>query len=180
MWDNHENHTAQLRVYGNVFYRSPDSIWSNGANGLIGGWTGNGGEDCYNMRIYNNTFYETTGLIFTNFISRSGNNEVKNNLFYNSTPPSYGDIQVHDYNHYVNSGGTQSEANGTSNTSGNPVKSVVSLDFRLIADTSTGVTLPAPYDMDAYGVTRGVSGRWTRGAFQSVAARRAQMHQAIS
>jgi hypothetical protein len=166
MWDNSNDHTAQLRVYGNVFYKSPTSRWENNANGLIGGWTGGGGEDLYNLRIYNNTFYNTTGTIFTDFVTRSGDNEVKNNIFYNSSAPGYNDIQSHDYNHYINSGGTQSEAKGTSATSGDPFVNAAGLDFNLKADTAAGLTLASPYNVDPMGTLRGVSGIFDRGAFQ--------------
>ncbi|MGZ3742990.1 MAG: hypothetical protein ACXWRA_03935, partial [Pseudobdellovibrionaceae bacterium] len=169
MWDNSKNHAAQLRVYGNVFYQAPTSTidtWNNTANGLIGGWTGANGEDMYNMRIYNNTFYNTTGRIFTNFVLRSGDNVVENNIFYNSETPQYDDIQTHDYNHYINSGGAQSEAYGTIAASGDPVVDSIALDFRLKADTAMGLSLPSPYNMDPLGTVRGVSGIFDRGAFQ--------------
>src|SRR4029079_12103485 len=118
MWDNSGNHNSQARIYGNVFYRAAnDSTWTE-ANGVIGGWTGNNGEDCYNLRVYNNTFYNVKQLEFTDFITRSGNNDASNNICYNSDAPSYADIQTHNYNHYIASGGTQSEPNGTSAASG--------------------------------------------------------------
>ncbi|MGZ3744181.1 MAG: hypothetical protein ACXWRA_10060 [Pseudobdellovibrionaceae bacterium] len=167
MWDNHEDHTAQLQIYGNVFYKSPTSVWDNDANGLIGGWTGGNGEDLYNLRVYNNTFYNTTGRIFTTFAVRSGNNEVKNNLFYNSDSPGFDDIQIHDYNHYINSGGLHAEANGSTSIE-NPVVNASDLDFRLTTSTVTGVFLPAPYNLDPLGSMRGSSGTWDRGAYEFV------------
>ncbi|MGZ3768300.1 MAG: hypothetical protein ACXVCP_02135 [Bdellovibrio sp.] len=169
MWDNSKNHAAQLQVYGNIFYQAPTSTidtWNNTANGLIGGWTGANGEDMYNMRIYNNTFYNTTGRIFTNFVLRSGDNEVKNNIFFNSTPPQYDDIQTHDYNLYINSGDAQSEIHGAIAASGDPVVDSLSLDFRLKTDTVAGTPLSSPYDIDPLGTVRGVSGIFDRGAFQ--------------
>jgi hypothetical protein len=171
MWDNHEDHTASLNVYGNVFYQSSSSgAWDNNANGLIGGWTGGNGEDCYHLRVYNNTFYNTSGRIFTTFITRSGDNIAENNVFYNSASPAYDDVQTHDYNHYINSGGTHSEAQGASANSGDPFVNAAGLDFRLTADTPPGLSLAAPYGVDPSGAIRGSSGIWDRGAFQFVGA----------
>lgn len=169
MWDNAGNHNAQFRVYGNVFYRaSGDNSWANTANGIIGGWTGNGGEDNYNMHIYNNTFVNVNGtIVFTNFINRFGNNVVENNLFYNTTAAiDYADIATHDYNDYVSSGGTHSEANGTSSSSGSPLIDITNLNFGLLLDTAPGIALASPYDLDPLGVVRGSDGVWNRGAFQ--------------
>ncbi|MGZ3768303.1 MAG: hypothetical protein ACXVCP_02150 [Bdellovibrio sp.] len=166
MWDNSNDHTAQLRVYGNVFYKSPTSLWENNANGLVGGWTGANNEDMYNIKVYNNTFYNTTGRILTNFVMRSGDNEVQNNIFYNSDSPGYDDFLIHNYNHYINSGGTQSEINGTSAVSGDPFVNAAGLDFRLTADTLAGITLSSPYNLDPLGIIRGASGIFDRGAYQ--------------
>lgn len=153
MWDNSGAHSSEMRIYGNVFYNT-GSGWSNNANGLIGGWTGGSGEDCYTLRIYNNSFINCTGTIFTDFITRSGDNIAKNNLFYNCDSPNYADIGTHDYNHYINSGGTHSETNGTSATSGDPFVSYSTLNFRLSGATTAGETLASPYDVDMYGTTR--------------------------
>lgn len=165
MWDNQGDHTAQLQIYGNVFYKSATSVWDNDANGLIGGWSGGNGEDFFNVRVYNNTFYNTTGRIFTNFVTRSGNNEVKNNLFYNSGSPGFEDIQIHDYNHYINSGGLHAEANGSTSLE-DPFVNASALDFRLKTSTVAGAFLPAPYNLDPLGSVRGFSGAWDRGAFE--------------
>jgi hypothetical protein len=166
MWDNSDNHAAVLAVYGNVFYNISGDTW-NYSNGCIGGWTGGGGEDCYTMRIYNNTFIDISGKIFTDFIIRSGDNIAYNNLFYNSGNIGYADIQTHDYNHYINSGGTYSEANGTSAASGDPFVGYTALDFALLAATTAGKNdLGSPYNIDPLGVTRGTDGTWDRGAYE--------------
>ncbi|MDD5084047.1 MAG: hypothetical protein PHT88_03925 [Candidatus Moranbacteria bacterium] len=167
MWDNNNDHNARLNVYGNVFANLPSSgVWDNGANGLIGGWTGGNGEDFYNAKIYNNSFINTSGRIFTDFITRSGDNVAANNLFYNSSAPGYADIQTHNYNHYINSGGSQGEANGTSSSGGDPFVDYVNLNFALKAATAAGQTLGSPYTLDALGITRGADGTWDRGAFE--------------
>jgi hypothetical protein len=169
MWDNHEDHSASFQVYGNVFYRAPtNTAWSNSANGVIGGWKGAHAEDCYNMRIYNNTFVNISGLVFTDFALRSGDNEVFNNLFVNSTSPSYADIQSHDYNHYIGAGGTHGEANGTSATANlNDVFVDISkLDFRLKVATPPGKNVTLAFGKDPYGRSRGADGVLDRGAYE--------------
>lgn len=168
MWDNHLTAGTYLYVYGNVFYRPSGSTWSD-ANGVIGGWAGGGNEDCYGLRIYNNTFININiSHIFTNFQIRYGDNIAYNNLFYNDTSPQYDTIPTHDYNHYINSGGTHSETHGTSATSGDPFVDYVNLDFRLKADTTAGTSLPSPFNLDLLGNTRGADGTWDRGAYEYV------------
>src|SRR4030067_934404 len=154
MWNNASNHNAHLYIYGNIFYRPLGATWNN-ANGVIGGWTGSNGQDCYGMRIYNNTFINVNIRIFTDFMWRSGDNIVYNNIFYNSNPPGYSNIQTHDYNHYINSGTTQGEANGTSAASGNPFVDFANLNFMLSAATTAGITLPSPFNSDLLGNKRG-------------------------
>jgi len=39
-------------------------------------------------------------------------------------------------------------------------------DFHLVAPTSAGMTLPAPFDVDPDGVMRGADGTWDRGIFE--------------
>lgn len=165
MWDNSGSHASLARIYGNVFYQAPGALWDNNANGLIGGWTGGGGEDCFGLRVYNNSFVNTTGRIFTNFITRSGDNEVVNNLFYNSDPPRYDDIQTHDYNLYIDTAGAPSEANGAT-ASGDPFIDLAALDFSLRAATPPGRSLGSPYTTDAIGTLRGADGNWDRGAYE--------------
>ena len=76
-----------------------------------------------------------------------------------------------DYNHFINSGGTFSEANGTSAASGDPFVEFVNLDFHLIGATAAGdSTIGSPYDTDPDDVTRGADAVWDRGAFEYEAA----------
>lgn len=169
MWDNSASHSAQCRIYGNVFYRPSAATWSDN-NGVIGGWTGGGGEDCYTMRVYQNSFVNINVLIFTNFITRFGDNIASDNLFYNCTSPDFSNIgTTHDYNHFINSGGTHSESNGTSAASGDPFVDFVGLDFRLkAASGSAAEALSSPYNVDMLGRTRGAYGVRDRGALEYV------------
>jgi hypothetical protein len=165
MWNNAGYHNAHLYVYGNIFYK-PDNVSWEGGNGVIGGWTGGNGEDTYGLRIYNNTFINVNIIPFTDFQLRAGDNVAYNNLFYNSKSPSYSTITTHNFNDYINSGGTHSEANSTSATSGDPFVNFVGLDFRLKADTIGGTTLASPFNTDALGIVRGINGVLDRGAFE--------------
>lgn len=176
MWDNGTinggSHSARMDVYGNVFYFAPTfSTWSIN-NGVLGGWTGGGNEDCYNYHVNNNTFIDITGggganpgtIFGINNMQRFGSNDAYNNLFYGSDSPAYGNpFATHDYNHYIASGGAHSEANGTSAASGNPFVDYVNLDFRLTGNTTAGTNLGSPYDVDMCGHTRTT---WTRGAIE--------------
>lgn len=163
MWDNSMNRNSQALIYGNVFYRPSGDTWSQ-ANGILGGWTGGNGEDFYNMHVYNNTFININQPSLSEFPARYGNNSASNNLWYNSTSPAFSRFSTHDYNHFINSGGTHSEVNGSTATSGDPFVSMANLDFHLVAHTSPGMALPAPFDKDPNGLARGASG-WDRGAF---------------
>jgi hypothetical protein len=170
MWDNSSNHAAELRFYGNVYYQDPaaSAQWDNGGNGLIGGWSGGGGEDCYNMHVHNNTFIGIdAGDVFSGVQLRFGSNVASNNLFYNVTGTiSYSKFASHDYSRYINSGGTHSETNGTSAASGDPFVDYANFDFRLTSNTTSGETLASPYNQDMYGNTRAT---WTRGAVEFAA-----------
>lgn len=165
MWDNTENHNAQLKIYGCVFVkRSGTPAWGDGNNGMIGGWTGGNGEDFYNCKIYNNTFIDIPfGTVYTTLPIRFGNNAATNNLHYNINGTlSFGIVSGHNYNHFINAGGSYGEANGTTGTS-NPFTDYPNLDFSLTANTTAGVDLGAPYNVDMYGRTRTT---WTRGAIE--------------
>jgi hypothetical protein len=151
-----------MYVYGNVFYKPSGVSWDV-ANGVIGGWTGGGGEKMYNVWVYNNTFINVDQLSLSNFPNTYGGCQAKNNLWYNCQAPGFSRFPAHDYNHFINSGGTQGEANGTSASSGNPFANYTGLDFTLTANTSPGTNLGAPYNVDPLGRTRST---WTRGAYE--------------
>ncbi|MGZ3768301.1 MAG: hypothetical protein ACXVCP_02140 [Bdellovibrio sp.] len=165
MWNNNSNPSAHLYVYGNVFYKPLGAIWGV-ANGLIGGWTTSINNQASNIWVYNNTFINVDQQSLSSFPTIYSGNIASNNIFYNSNAPDFSRFPNHDYNYFINSGGTQSEPNGVSTASGNPFVNYVALDFRLNADTVAGISLPSPYNMDPLGTVRGVSGIFDRGAFQ--------------
>jgi len=161
MWDNESTTSGWFRIYGNIFYKPSGVTWS-GNNGVIGGWTGPP-EELHNVLVYNNTFINIALNSLGTLAAIFGGNEAKNNLWYSCTSPDFTKFTTHNYNHFVASGGTHSEANGTSSASGDPFADYVALDFSLIANSSAGTTLGSPYDVDLYGNTRTT---WTRGAIE--------------
>lgn len=164
MWDNSSNHGARLDVYGNVFWKDPNlSGFDNNANGVIGGWTGNNGEDFYNAHVYNNSFVNIPGAqVLSTFPRRSGNNEARNNLFYAVQSPGGGSVwQTVTDNHFIST----SPIGTTSSTgSGDPFVNMTNLNFSLRVDTPAGVTLPTPYNTDMLGAVRGADATWDKGA----------------
>jgi hypothetical protein len=165
MWDNHANPKANLYIYGNVFYKPAGASWDV-ANGVIGGWTGGNGEEFHNCLVYNNAFINIDQQCLSTFPNIASGNAAYNNLFYNCQSPDFAKFATHDYNYFINSGGTHSEANGTSATSGDPFVNYVALNFSLKAPTAAGKSLPSPFTIDPAGYTRGSDGVWDRGAFE--------------
>ncbi len=164
MWDNSSNPSAHLTVEGNVFYKPPGATWEQ-ANGVIGGWTGGGGEEFHNALVTNNTFINIDQQSLSTFPNIASGNAAYNNLFFNCDSPDFSKFAMHDDNLFITSGGTHGEANGTS-ASTSPFVSVSALDFRLTAATASGKSMSAPLDVDPLGVTRGADAIWDRGAFE--------------
>jgi hypothetical protein len=167
MWDNTENPAAKLNIYGNVFYKPAGANWQQ-ANGVIGGWTTTASLFS-NTAVYNNTFINVDQQSLSTFPQRYSGNVVYNNIFYNSQSPDFSRFATHNYNHFINAGGTHSEANGTSAASGDPFVNYAGLDFRLKAATANGLALSPPFNTDPKGAVRGADGVWDRGAFEYVA-----------
>jgi hypothetical protein len=165
MWDNSSNPQAQLRIYGNVFYKPPGAHWQQ-ANGLIGGWTGGAGEEFHNVAVYNNTFVNVDQESLSTFPNVFSGNVAFNNLFYNCHSPDFARFGQHDNNHFIHSGGKHAEPGGSSAARGDPFVDYLNLDFRLKLGTAAGATLPEPFHVDGYGVARGRDGAWDRGAFE--------------
>lgn len=154
-----------MNFYGNVFYRPTGDTWESG-NGLVGGWTGASGEVMKDYLVYNNSFINVNTTVLTTLPQTYSGCAAWNNIFYNCSTPSFAKFTSHNYNHFINSGGTSGEANGTSATSGDPFVDYVNLDFRLKAATAAGSNLGAPFNVDPFGRTRGSDGVWDRGAYE--------------
>ena len=161
MWDNSQNTSSHLYVYGNVFYQPSGSSWGV-ANGVIGGWTGGNGEMMYNVLVYNNTFINVNQESLSSFPNTYGGCQAYNNLWYNCQAPGFSRFPTHDFNDFISSGGTQGEAHGISGSS-NPFANFIGLDFTVTANTTAGINLGSPYNIDPAGKTRST---WTRGAYE--------------
>ncbi|WP_157272387.1 hypothetical protein [Azohydromonas aeria] len=166
MWDNSSNTSARLMVYGNVFYRPSGATWQQ-ANGVVGGWTGGGGEQFHNAKVYNNAFINVNQAALSTLPRIASGNEAFNNIFLNSQAPSFAKFASHNHNHFINSGTTQGESAGTT-ASTDPFVNVAALDFRLKAATGAGSNFATPYNVDGLGNTRGSDGTWDRGPFEFV------------
>lgn len=158
IYDNVGHNTDPIYIYGNVFDESLDGPWE-ASNGVIGGWDSAGAE-LYNARVFNNTFIGVTVPIFAER-DRAGSNGATNNLFYNCSDLGFPDFN-HNYNHFISSGGTFSESQGTSG-SGDPFTSLATRDYTLTENTTAGLELSSPYNSDPAGSTRTT---WTRGAYE--------------
>ncbi len=166
---------VNFAFYGNVVYHS-------------GGWLicfkSASGQQFGPVFIYNNTFendgtfgdYQPAFLGFSGMVTGS---EVANNIFENVTSDAEDAPPKPSYNAYSGSsdGGTGSftfspGALGASTmfVSESPANPIAA-DFHLTALGSTtfasGKSLPAPYNMDPDGKTRGAGGKWTIGAYQT-------------
>ena len=168
MWDNSSNNNARLDVYGNIFWADPALAGNdNCCNGVIGGWTGNGGESFFNVHVYNNTFANISGSgeVLSTFPTRSGNNEARNNLFYTIKVPGGGGgvWETVTHNHFIL---TPSIGTNTSTGTTNPFLDMTNLNFALMASTPAGTSLTSPYNLTPTGTTRGADGTWDRGAYE--------------
>lgn len=144
--------TGGHQIYGNTIYNY------QAGNGVIGGGFPTNG----NIKIYNNTFannpYGAPGIS----LGGGTGNEVYNNLWINTaqTPDIAG--ATHNYN---GSSGSASlgETNQQLNIPTSIFNNYAGNDFTLKTNTNTGISLPAPYNVDMLGRTRTT---WSRGAYE--------------
>ena len=143
-------------IYGNIFYNCACG------DGMIG-WNGTA-SGIQNLKIYNNTIIGHVGNWPTGIVldTASSGCVAYNNIWYDANTPNFVTVS-HDYNACnVNLGEAHSQILSSSGLFFNYAAG----DFRLTADTATGLTLPSPYDTDMLGTARGASGAWSRGAYQ--------------
>jgi hypothetical protein len=166
MWGVNSTPSAALFVYGNVFYKPNSSRYiDNIFNGVIGGWSS---QQFNHVRLYNNTFINIDRTILGSIYASRTDTVAQNNLFYTTNSPNFAAWTTHDYNHFIAAGGTHGEANGTSASSGDPFSDYPNLDFSLTNETTAGLTLGPPYNVDMFGNVRGADGVWDRGAYEYV------------
>jgi len=157
-----------LYVYGNTFYRRPNTATWDYPNGIIGTWTS---STATNVKVYNNSFVDITapsgsGNVFGSlYTSPTTGNEIRNNLFVNVARPMGGGalFPTQTHNHFI---GTTAFGASSTTGSGDPFVDKVNLDFRLTAATPAGTALGSPFDVDALGTARGRDGSIDRGAYE--------------
>lgn len=146
-------------IYGNVF---KDMRFGDGCiTGVINGY---GTQEMKGV-IYNNTFINVQSpYTYGGWIGTAVTSTVYNNLCYNMMADMRSN-PTHNYNAFFSTTNTPAEANRQVGT-GNPFKNLTGGDVSLIAPTSAGITLPPPYNVDAFGRVRGTDGVWDRGALE--------------
>jgi hypothetical protein len=146
-------HADGLQFYGNV-------VWNfNVSDGAIGF---NGYSSSRN-RVHNNTFIGGVGYNSGTAWGSGSDNLTYNNLFINCK--TVGLAGTHDYNGFSDSN-SRGEANAQLNIPTSIFANYGDENFRLASDTSSGKSLPAPFDKDMLGNNRGASP--SRGAFEFV------------
>src|SRR5262249_9372578 len=96
--------------------------------------------------------------------------QIENNIWYGcDTVGGFGSAgRTVDYNSYFrckSMGATDTGAHSVFG-SANPFVNVSASDFHLTAASAAGLTLPAPYNADLSGNSRGADGLWDRGAYE--------------
>ncbi len=163
-------------IYGNTFYMSGNSGREGVGNGPIAFFYAGITGDTF---VYNNTFVNfndvavpgsyTFSGIYIEGTSRFERLYVRNNLWWNSNQvtvplPNATDFRWEN-NAYFDTATTDTDS-GRQTATGNPFVNSGAQDFHLNRATNAGATLPAPYNTDPDGKTRGSSGVWDRGAYE--------------
>jgi len=148
-----------MDIYGNVADLSLDSfVDSTTKGGMV------------NVNVYNNSLTGdgTNDWWLGDAGSAPGSGvglEARNNLLYNMDAEIGTVDWDSDYNRYLDTSDTPTEANSTTGT-GDPYLDTATFDFHLLAATPAGEDIGSPYDVDPDGVTRGVDGVWDIGAYE--------------
>lgn len=157
-----------LYVYGNLFMQHPQFSDGETGNGMISTWTK---YSLINVKIYNNVFVNVQKSIGFPNTSSSGN-EVKNNIFYNSSTSTFENVSQFDHNLYINSNVqvTPDSSSKIVNNSPDPFVDWKNGDVRLSSSNfvaiNQGTNAGTAYNRDPAGSTRGEDGYWDIGAYE--------------
>lgn len=165
LFGNHGTSISGYEIYGNVLhFKNKGPGLGNGVVGVL-----SGGGSITNLKFYNNTisgiFDSSTQGFYGDL--RGVNNVGYNNIWHEGTDSGYSfsyGTATHGFNTHYNMP-TQS---GEENYNGNPFANSLTGDFNLTGTTDVGIVLPAPYNKDAFGNTRGSDSVWDRGAYEFV------------
>jgi hypothetical protein len=144
-----------LQFYGNVLSNFDSS---DGAVGFDG-------YSSSHNRVYNNTFIGGVGYNSGVAWGSGTDNLVYNNLFINCR--TVGLQGTHDYNGFSDSN-SRGEGHAQVNVPTSIFANYSGGNFKLVSDTSAGMTMASPFDKDLLGTTRGADGTVSRGAFEFV------------
>jgi len=160
------------RIYNNIFY-STDKAQFTASPGVITVLDSALSSD--NLQVYNNTFYNIDLKGVTNWTSSGSGNELKNNIFVNSSF-SYGNIgfifENNDYyNNTYNSSVTWRYFNepGYQTETADPFVSSAGYDFRLVSTANavnSGANLGSTFSSDFVDVSRPQGSAWDIGAYE--------------
>lgn len=149
-----------FEIYGNL-------IWNLYVGDGVFGFNRASDSIHINTKIYNNTIVDRLDLPGNGnsgtAIRDGSNNEIKNNLWFN-TQTGFGHIDgTISHNAYS---WTRTETSVQTGLASSIFLDYSGDDFRLASATDAGTTLGAPYNQDMFGNTRGADGTWDRGAFE--------------
>jgi hypothetical protein len=155
---NNTNNAGPTYIYGNVFANDTSG------NGIA---TVSSGHNASAVLFYNNTIYNKTG---SGSVLRAGSgtgNVSRNNLYYDCSFCSMSGSGIDDdYGAYFGTNtNVPTEAHREDGGAGDPTVNAAAENYRLTAHTTSGLTLPSPYDVDPDGKARGATGVWDRGAY---------------
>jgi hypothetical protein len=170
--------TTHGYFYNNIYWVStPTPSWVK-SNGLAWGILScANGAKCSNFVFYNVTAVNLQGGydagVKDTLDSTCTNCFVRNSIWYGATVP----ISVlgwnEDHNTFLNSGNNAGNGGAgdivVPSGAASPFVNWQAGDFHLTSDSAnviSGATLPAPFNVDASGITRGVDGVWERGAYE--------------
>jgi hypothetical protein len=163
-------------IYGNVAFHSAAYIADTGrvaghnygvagfvfvANDSSNNNTGN------NFLVYNNTLYTIQGAYSGVVIQSGTGNVVQNNIWYSSVRTNNSGVTLGNnwyYNTTQDNDATTTKIVCTANC--NVFTNGANKNFHLASATGSGLTLPAPFNVDPDGNTRGADGAWDRGAYE--------------
>lgn len=180
--DNNTYQADNWQIYGNIFmYTDGNPYFRRGVgNGVICCLDASGSREyATNWKIYNNLILNVpgynSGLEFGASpeagVPNNSNVMVLNNFWWKNPAPAYQtlghcDNCLSDYNRFDQTlGGTGAHSQTNAVASTNIFVNYSARNFRLTAATANGTNLPAPFNVDMDGTTRGSGGVWDMGAF---------------
>lgn len=169
------------KIYGNVFSRNTTTMYYYyEASSSTNQQTMDG------LEFYNNVITGIPGVSQGGLVIQQGtNNKVYNNIWYDNIANAFGINATHDNNYFSNnrrvegcspscpkdveaaSGETSAQITTVNPfVNWNSTLDPASADFHLTQTTNGGLILSSPFNIDAFGNTRGADGTWDRGAYE--------------